>query len=228
MKAWLRRPGVQRALAAAAAAYLRFAYRTIRWRYAGVEAVEPLQGNGQGLIICFWHEAISISAQCWPQDRPGIQQMRALISRSADGALIAETIVRLGVPAIRGSRAVEVERTREKGGTEALRDIVRWVKSGGAVAITPDGPRGPARSMGPGPALAARLSGAPVFMVGMTCHPAIRLNSWDRALLPLPFTKGAIVVEGPFHANDQPPEALAVVWREALERAAARAEALAR
>jgi lysophospholipid acyltransferase (LPLAT)-like uncharacterized protein len=228
VKALMRHPAVQRVFAALAAAYLRFAYRTIRWREEGRDVIEAGRAASGGLILCFWHEAISISALSWPQGRPGVQEMRALISRSRDGQMFAEVIGRLGVPAIRGSRAVEVERTREKGGSEALRDMVRWVRAGGAVALTPDGPRGPARSMGEGPALLARLSGAPVYMMGLSCAPAVRLNSWDRALIPLPFTRGGLVWDGPHRAEGADPADLAEAWRAALERTQARAEALAR
>ena len=71
-------------------------------------------------------------------------------------------------------------------------DGLRQLKVGG-LAITPDGPRGPVRSMAEGLPAMAKMSKAPVLFVGLSCNPAIRLNNWDRTLIPLPFGKGAVV-----------------------------------
>ena len=82
---------------------------------------------------------------------------------------------------------------KAKGGASAFRETLRWLGKGGGIAITPDGPRGPAEQMGDGPKTLARLSGAPVLLVGMAASPAIRLSSWDATLIPLPFGRGALV-----------------------------------
>jgi lysophospholipid acyltransferase (LPLAT)-like uncharacterized protein len=71
--------------------------------------------------------------------------------------------------------------------------VLRWVNAGGGVAITPDGPRGPAEQMAEGTPLLAKASGAPVLFVGLASRPCLHLRSWDRAVLPLPFARGAIV-----------------------------------
>src|SRR5690606_17950194 len=113
-------------------------------------------------------------------------------SLSPDGQFIARAIAALGFPAIRGSSSNKDKRDRDKGSSQALRDALKQLKVGG-LGITPDGPRGPARVMADGLPLMARLSGAPTLLIGLSCSPAIRLNSWDRALAPVPFGKGAIV-----------------------------------
>lgn len=220
MKGWLARPGVQRALGGALAAYLRLAVRTTRWRVDGRERVDPLLGTGQGIIFCFWHQAIPMSALVWPTDVPNVQPMHALISRSRDGALIAEVVRRLGVPAVRGSRAEDASRTREKGGMEALRDMARCVRDGGAIAITPDGPRGPPRHMGDGPALLAKLTGAPVFVVGLSSRPAWMFKTWDRMFAPVPFGRSGVAWRGPFYLgrDDDAADATAT-WQRELDEA---------
>jgi hypothetical protein len=58
--------------------------------------------------------------------------------------------------------------------------------------------------MGEGPALIARLSGAPVMLAGLACEPSIKLKSWDRVVVPLPFARGAVVWDGPFGPEDAP------------------------
>ena len=70
--------------------------------------------------------------------------------------------------------------------------MLRWLKAGGGIAITPDGPRGPVERMTDGPPLLARMARAPTLLVGLASRPCVTLNSWDHAILPLPFTRGAI------------------------------------
>ncbi len=72
----------------------------------------------------------------------------------------------------------------------------------------------------------ARLSKAPVLLVGLASKPCLRLNSWDQAMIPLPFTRGVIVWDGPFGAGPQDDlEALRVEWTEKLSAVTRRAEA---
>lgn len=225
----LRHPGVQRTLARGLSAWLRFAVRTTRWTVEGREGLEPLLGQGGGVIVCFWHAGIPVSPFAWPMDHPGVQEMRALISRSRDGAFIAEVMDRLGVPSIRGSRAQEAARARDKGGAEALRDMAKWVRGGGAIAITPDGPQGPARRMGEGPFVLGRITRAPVFVLGLACAPVVRLRTWDRMFLPLPFGRGAMVWQGPLRPEPETdPAAVAADWQARLDTVTLRAEALVR
>jgi lysophospholipid acyltransferase (LPLAT)-like uncharacterized protein len=229
VKHWFRRPGVQAALAWLMAAYLRFALATIRWRQvdrALAEAVwDQPAGTRGGVIVCFWHSRITLSPACWPLNRA--QEPRALISLSPDGQFIAGAVQRLGFPAIRGSSRKDTDPTNDKGGLSAFRDVLKWIKGGGGVAITPDGPRGPVEAMKEGAPMLAKISGAPVLFVGLAAEPCIRLKSWDRAMIPLPFTRGAIVWGGgaPM-AREADAEALALQWSATLSDLTRRAEAL--
>lgn len=229
MKHWFRRPGVQAALAWLMAAYLRFALSTIRWRQenrACAEAVwdQPKATRG-GVIVCFWHSRISLSPACWPLERA--QEPRALISLSPDGQFIAGAVQRLGFPAIRGSSRKDSDPTNDKGGLSAFRDVLKWIKGGGGVAITPDGPRGPMETMKDGAPMLGRVSGAPVLFVGLACTPAIRLKSWDEAMIPLPFGRGAIVwTGGETVQREADTTALAEDWAATLSAVTRRAEAL--
>lgn len=219
----LRYPVVQSVLAWTLAQWMRFCFATIRWTHENRPVAEGVW-DARGPVICaFWHSRIGLSPACWPLDRA--QPAKALISLSADGQFIAKAVARQGFPAIRGSSANKERTDAAKGGTAALREVLRWLKSGGhAIAVTPDGPRGPANAMGDGLALMARLSKAPVLFIGMSCRPAIRLNSWDRAVLPLPFGRGAIVWDCAAFPEGAETSAVVADWTARLDAVEARAD----
>ncbi len=224
MKSLFRSAALQSALAVLFAAYLRVTLKTIRWRQEGLAAAEAIWDAGGPVVVCFWHSRIALSPACWPLDRA--QEPRALISLSADGEFIAKAMEKVGFPAIRGSASRRSDQTRAKGGAAAFRDVLRWLKAGNGIAITPDGPRGPAERMTDGPPMLARLARAPVLLVGLASRPCLTLNTWDRAVLPLPFTRGAIVWQGPLGASGQDDlEALSGDWAARLGAATRAAEA---
>lgn len=226
MKQLVRASWVQQALAAAFSGYLRFVFSTLKWTREGHETAQSAWAKGGGVILCFWHARIPLSPCSWELEK-GAQDMRALISRSADGEFIALTMERIGFPAIRGSRKKLSNPAKEKGGGEALREMVRWVKGGGGVAITPDGPHGPPVVMGEGTPVLAKMTGAPVLLVGLACKPCIRLPSWDQTVLPLPFGRAAMVWDGPLEiGRDEDNALVAADWTARLNAVTDRAEAL--
>ncbi|MBC1181270.1 lysophospholipid acyltransferase family protein [Brevundimonas sp. WCHBH090558] len=219
----LRNPAVQSALAWTLAKWMQFCFSTIRWTHENQQAAEAVWAQGGGVLCVFWHSRIGLSPSCWPLDRA--QPAKALISLSADGEFIAKAVARQGFPAVRGSSANKDKAEKAKGGTQALRDGLKQLKVG-ALAITPDGPRGPANVMAEGLPLMAKLSKAPVLLIGMSCNPAIRLDSWDRAVLPLPFGKGAIVWDRADYPADADMADVVVDWTARLNAVEARADAI--
>lgn len=228
MKRLFRSHRVQAALALLFAGYLKLALATIRWRQENLDEAEAVWDAGGGVLVCFWHGRIALSPACWPLRRA--QEPRALISLSPDGQFIAGAVARLGFPAIRGSSTKTSDPKKAKGGAAAFRDVLRWVAKGGGVAITPDGPRGPAERMAEGTPLLAKASGAPVLLVGLAARPCLHLNSWDRAALPLPFGRGAIVWDRlePVGRDVEAAglKALNEAWAARLSAATRRAEAM--
>lgn len=219
----LRNPLVQSVLSSILAAWMRFCFATIRWTWEGREHAERVWGDGGGVLCVFWHSRIGLSPHCWPLDRA--QPAKALISLSPDGQFIAKAVARLGFPAVRGSSANKDKADAAKGGSRALRDGLKQLKVG-ALAITPDGPRGPVRVMAEGLPLMARMSGAPVLFIGLSCNPAIRLKSWDRALLPLPFGRGAVVYDLRRFPEGADIAEVVAPWTELLTAVEARADAI--
>ncbi|HVT59887.1 MAG TPA: lysophospholipid acyltransferase family protein [Thermoanaerobaculia bacterium] len=173
-----RRPGSggwRAALLAAAAAWTIRALRaTLRLRHHGDAALRGWEARGEHFILAFWHRHLLLMPYAYRGRRISV-----LISRSADGELIARAVARFGVDASRGSSS--------RGGAGGLRDLLRKAAAGYDLAFTPDGPRGPAGVVQPGVVLAAAATGLPVQPVAIAATRNRRLRSWDRFLVPLPF-----------------------------------------
>lgn len=226
MKAFFRSAAVQQTLATVFAAWLRFCYATTRWTSEGQAMAEAVWAREGGAILCFWHAQIPLAPRCWPQ-APNRQDMRALISLSADGEFIALTVQKIGFPAIRGSSKKASDPNKNKHGEQALREMAKWVRGGGGIAITPDGPRGPAEVMQGGALTVARITGAPAIFCGLATRPCLRAGSWDRTVIPLPFARGVIVWDGPaFVEKGDDIDAMTTQWSTRLTAVQRRAEAL--
>jgi lysophospholipid acyltransferase (LPLAT)-like uncharacterized protein len=102
-----------------------------------------------------------------------------MISEHADGEIIARIAENLGFRTVRGSTS--------RGAARALLGAARVVTDGHDLAVTPDGPRGPAKFMAPGSAIVAQRTGAPVIAAAASAPRSWRLKSWDAFLIPKPF-----------------------------------------
>lgn len=229
MKKLLRDPKVQAFLGWVLAGYLRMALRTLRWRHENVACVEPTLAGEGGAIALFWHGRIPLCLATAPQWWR--KRTRALISPSADGEFIAQALARSGFPAIRGSSAKKGDSAKARAVVAAFREAVNWVGGGGALVVTPDGPRGPNEVIAAGSLQIARRTGAPVFLMGIAAYPAIQLDgTWDKVMFALPFGRGAVVWDGPFtvpaDADEATIAALVEDWSARLSAATRRAEAL--
>lgn len=144
----------------------------------------------------------------------------ALASEHRDGEYITRVLARLGFGAARGSST--------RGGSRGLRDLVKAARAGRILAITPDGPRGPRHRVKGGALVAARLTGRPILPMVAAANRCWNLGSWDRFLVPKPFSRVRIVYAPPFtvprDADDAELERLAGV----LEAEMARIEELCR
>ncbi|HEX4668236.1 MAG TPA: lysophospholipid acyltransferase family protein [Chthoniobacterales bacterium] len=114
----------------------------------------------------------------------------ALISTSRDGAILADLVGRFGFEVVRGSSS--------RKGASAIRQLAEVIAQGKDVVITPDGPRGPAYELGQGIVYLAQQSGAAVVPVNMEYSSCWRARSWDRFILPKPFSRVRVIF-GPPH-----------------------------
>jgi len=170
-----------------AATAVRALGATLRISDQGVEALEPLWAARRPLIYAVWHGRILMVPWLNVQLRRthGARLARVLASRSRDGEMVARWVQRFGLAVVRGSSS--------RGGAAALRALAAAVQAGEDVAVVPDGPRGPAERLQPGVVALAALTGAPIVPFGFSAHPARRLHSWDRFMVPLPFARAAVV-----------------------------------
>lgn len=113
----------------------------------------------------------------------------ALISASRDGALLADLVQRFGFEVVRGSSS--------RKGVAAMLQLADVMASGRDAVITPDGPRGPAYELGAGIVFLAQKSGAAVVPINMEYSSYWRLKSWDRFILPHPFSNVRVVFGTP-------------------------------
>ena len=228
MKRLLRSDGVQAFLGWVLGTYLRVILRTVRWRHENLACVEPVLAGESGAVALFWHGRIPLCLATAPQWWR--KRTRAFVSPSADGEFIAQALAMSGFPAIRISSAKRGDAAKARQAVAALREAVSWVADGGALVVTPDGPRGPNEVIAPGALQIARRSGQPVFLMGIAANPAVQLKSWDKVMFAAPFGRGAVVWDGPLHvradAGDAEIAALVEDWSARLSAATRRAEAL--
>ena len=135
-----------------------------------------------------------------------------------------------GFPAIRVSSAKKGDSAKARQAVAAIREAVTWVQGGGALVVTPDGPRGPNEVIAPGALQIARRSGQPVFLMGIAASPAGQMDTWDKVMFAAPFGRGAVVWEGPLlvppDADETAIQGLIADWSARLSAATRRAEAL--
>lgn len=178
-------------------------------RYLGLRA------RGVPVLFALWHGRMFLSIQAHRGE--GIVTMA---SRSKDGEIIAGWLERNGYAVVRGSTT--------RGGGEALRRMVRNVRSGRHAALTVDGPKGPPRIVQPGVVQLARLTGAWILPITSSASKPRFLASWDRYLLPLPFSRGFVAYGEPFPIpREMSDEAALARIASALDAATSEADAAA-
>jgi lysophospholipid acyltransferase (LPLAT)-like uncharacterized protein len=158
--------------------YIRLVYATNRWTIEGGEQPRRLRAEGRGFILAFWHGRLLMIPMAWQRLAP----MHMLISAHRDGRIIADAVTYFGVESIAGS-------TR-RGGSLALRTMLKRLEAGDCVGITPDGPRGPAAVASAGVVNLARLAREPIVPVVFATSRRRVLRTWDRFQLALPFGRG--------------------------------------
>ena len=150
------------------------------WRFEVIaeEGVTPVvYGQKAGPeIYCFWHQCVLPCTQYFRHSGAVI-----LISRSFDGELITRILRMFGFDAVRGSSS--------RGAREGLMGLTRVIESGRTAIFTADGPRGPIYQTKMGPIKLAQVTGAPIGAFHLQPERAWTMRSWDRFLVPKPFTR---------------------------------------
>ena len=200
-----RKPKVTAALSWLAAKYIRLVWYTGSWKVDNQEIPSALVANKKPFIACFWHGRMLMIPNAWTYDVP----ISILISRHRDGVFISQTLRHLKVGTIAGSSS--------EGGRGALLSIVRALRRGEYIGITPDGPRGPRMRVAPGAISAAKLTGASLLPITFAASRSRVFSSWDRFMLPFPFGRGVVRIGNPIEVPRNANEKLAEQIRRELE-----------
>ena len=169
---------------------LRLWWRTLRFRW-GPEVQAILNSSPKACVVILWHNRLFPALEFFRRAFKG-RKLATLISASGDGAWLAAFMEGIGVRPIRGSRY--------KRGAQAVREMLALHAEGYDIGVTPDGSRGPMYDFKPGAVAVALKTGAPFVMLSFEFSNSLRLKSWDRFFVPLPFSKLEVrlkVVEDP-------------------------------
>jgi lysophospholipid acyltransferase (LPLAT)-like uncharacterized protein len=164
------------------------------------------------IIFALWHNRLALSAVLYHRFVRGHDPERriaGMVSASRDGGLLAKIFEYFRIEPVRGSSS--------RRGPQALREMVTRAEAGYDLAITPDGPRGPCYTVQEGVIATAQLSGLTIVPVSYHLTWKIRLKSWDRFQIPLPFTRCHITVGQVMHIPRETSEEEREQWRLRLE-----------
>lgn len=163
---------------------VRALFATVRFERESVHHLTDARGRSRGVLLVCWHDQLLPLIHAHRNE--GIV---ALVSEHADGEYIRRVLQPYGFGVVRGSST--------RGGARGLRELVREARGGRDLAVTPDGPRGPRHRFKEGALVVAQLSGLPVVPLVGAASSAWRFNSWDRFLVPRPFSTVRIAYGSP-------------------------------
>ncbi|MFH1672137.1 MAG: lysophospholipid acyltransferase family protein [Pseudomonadota bacterium] len=159
-------------------------FGSMRIQVIGFEAVQQLV-ESQKIIFACWHSRILMGSYLYQGWGAAI-----MVSQSKDGEIIARILSRQGHRIVRGSTS--------RGGARALAKMIRILKKDKCFGtVIPDGPRGPCCKVQPGVVTLAKKTGCPIVPISYSARKIKVFDSWDRFVLPYPFTKGTFIYGNP-------------------------------
>ncbi|HEX2526528.1 MAG TPA: lysophospholipid acyltransferase family protein [Geminicoccus sp.] len=187
-------PVWQRRISRTIAGTLELLDKTCRMEFVAHPDAQAIMESDEGVLAGYWHGRCLFLPLLWrgvlrSTGRDLSTPAYALSTPHRDGVIMAQALNMVGVKSIMGSSRY--------GGTEAFREIRRTLKEGGRIAISVDGGKGPRQRVQGGIMLLAKHSGCPVIPTTGSCRTGRQLNSWDRMLLPMPGTKGVLMMGAP-------------------------------
>ena len=181
--AWIARLGT---------ALLRALALTWRVRFINDRIVQELRESKTPFIYVLWHG--ELLPLLWTHRN---RKVAVMISEHRDGELVARVARSLGFRLVRGSTS--------RGAARALLNASRELETGFDLAVTVDGPRGPAHTVAPGALVISQRTNAPMVPVSASASRSWRLNSWDRFMIPKPFARVTVAYADPIHIRADTP-----------------------
>jgi lysophospholipid acyltransferase (LPLAT)-like uncharacterized protein len=163
-------------------AMVRVVSATLRYKWKDSSGYYD-QGPAGPAIYCIWHNRLALCMAAYfdfVAQRNATRGLAAMVSASKDGAFLAAILECFKVHPVRGSSS--------RRGAQALLELTTWAERGYDLAITPDGPRGPCYEVQDGAVSLAQVTGLPIIPFSIVLKWKLRLNSWDRFQIPLPFS----------------------------------------
>lgn len=171
---------------------IRVLASTWRYRVIGGARLEKLREERTPIVFALWHG--QMLPLLWHHRGQGVA---ALVSEHKDGEVIARILQSMGYALIRGSTS--------RGAGRALLGLVRTLREGNDVAVTPDGPRGPRHRFAPGAAVAAHRAGAPILATVAHVDRYWQLKTWDGFMIPKPFARITVAYGEPSRVGASSP-----------------------
>jgi hypothetical protein len=163
---------------------------TLRFAVSFEEGAPPSLET-RPLVLAFWHSCIFPAIYAWRN-----LAIRVMSSDSFDGEYTGRIIRKFGFVKVRGSSS--------RGAVRALLGMRREIEQGWSVAFTIDGPRGPRYVAKPGPVLLARATRAPMVAFHIAVDRAWILNTWDKSIVPKPFSRALLRISRRICVPDDP------------------------
>ena len=198
---------MRRLLVWLAAQYARLVYLTGSWQVVRGEIPEGFWREGRTFILAFWHGRMLMMPFCWNKKT----SIYILMSQHRDGQVAAKIVNEFGIKTIFGSSS--------KGGAIAFRALIKALKNGSYVGITPDGPRGPRMRASEGIVRVARLSGVPIIPAGISSTNGRHLSTWDKFLVAWPFGRRVLVWGNPIYVEKKTSPKIEEIARQQIEDA---------
>lgn len=164
--------------------------KTLRLKIFGSTPIVDSEKYGENYIFAFWHNQFFVMPYIYKKHL-GKNPISVLTSLSRDGEYISRLLHRFGFNTVRGSSTYK--------GEAALRLMVKDVENGSNIAVTPDGPKGPRHIVQPGVITLASITACDIVPVGYKIDKKKTLSTWDRFIIPYPFTRGIFTVSNPIH-----------------------------
>jgi lysophospholipid acyltransferase (LPLAT)-like uncharacterized protein len=186
---------IQTLLSLIGSIYVLTVYKTSKVNLKNRKKIENLLERNESFIYSFWHDQLLMCPLTWQSN----SNIKVLISKHRDGDIIAQLISNLGFEAIRGSTH-KTNKIKNKGGLLSARKMIKSLKNGISIGISPDGPKGPRHKVSEGILSISRLSKSVILPVGIGFKKKWVLNTWDKFIIPKPFNEITVVWGDPISA----------------------------
>ena len=163
--------------------------KSLKVRIFNEDSVKKLKQENKNYIVAFWH-----GTMLYPWYLHGNPSFAALTSKSRDGELLAKLLRHWNYKVIRGSSS--------SGGEIALGIMVDYAKNEYSLAITPDGPRGPAHKLKAGTVVTSKKTGIPIVLTGIGYKNKKILSTWDKFEIPYFFSSANIYYSKPVYVSE--------------------------